>query len=103
MKEYATTLPKKLYWVRFFSVGITDEEKPLKFHCWVSGHQVAWGNENEDDVEIRCALVSAASERSAKAQVRARFWKPEFDSIQERPAGWTPGDRFPMYELRGAK
>lgn len=43
-----------------------------------------------------CAVVDAADEPSARAVIQ-RHWRPfRYRFVDEKPADWLPGERFPM-------
>lgn len=44
-------------------------------------------------------MIDCSSEGAAKNAVKAQGWSPvEWRFIEEKPADWRPGDRFPWGE-----
>jgi hypothetical protein len=79
----------KRFWVRWYCTGPKKGRKPKSLQWWVSGYRMV------DDASVCCGIVDAESERAAVSVVMKYFREPELDFADEKPAGWTPGDRFP--------
>lgn len=74
----------KRYWVSWWS-SYGDVSSP--FTAWTTGY----------DGEGRasyCAVIDAPSEMDARIEARRYFSDADFRFSNERPADWTPGDRF---------
>lgn len=91
----------RLFWVSWNQPGedfrpVYDpkkESEPFGHRYWCSG-------EGEGYFTM-CAMVAAEDEADAKRRVR-KYW-PEakvWRFCDEKPAGWDPGDRFPMPKKR---
>lgn len=79
---------KYRYWARFYCVGAKPGRKPKWFQWWISGYGM-------DDSWVVCALVDSPSARDVALSIRKYFYETEVDSIDQKPSGWLPGDRFP--------
>ena len=81
------------YWMRFFIPG--DDPRPMTVPApcewWCSG-----SSENHSTV---CALV-VTDDDPESVIFDERFWPDAMiDSVDEKPDGWRPGDRFPPKEV----
>lgn len=71
------------------------ESEPLGHAYWCSGQRCS------DDAWTMCAMVDAEDE-SAAEEVIQKYWPEakEWRFCEEKPASWTPGDRFPMKKAK---
>lgn len=88
------------YWVSW--VQPTEDFRPMMWPLpsnmdyWCSGY-------DSDGMPILCALIDAESDVRAREQIAA-YW-PETTGVNwrtwdEKPDDWTPGDRFPLENLK---
>lgn len=95
----------KRYWVSWVSQqsdwrGIGWPMPAAVLGAWCSGYDAS-------DCPVVCVLVEAASVKAAKALVADGQCWPEtagiaFRFIEEKPADWVPGDRFPLRRKEAA-
>lgn len=83
------------FWVSWLQPTI--DYRPLRYPpfnpimgWWCSGY-------DENDVATLCAVVLADDDEEAKFNVLQEWPEAErWRFCEEKPAGWVPGDRFPL-------
>lgn len=83
----------KRWWCRWYE-GNDDETHPTTdglLGIWVSGVCA------DGSYAVMCALVEAETQGEAEALIEGIAINfREWSFCDEKPADWTPGDRFPM-------
>jgi hypothetical protein len=93
------TVMLKTFWMSWYEPTPDGEFAPYTWPLPKGNHYWCSGWVADESAATLCALVMAPSEEDAKKMVR-RWWKhrrpTEWRFCNERPNGWTPGDRFPI-------